>query len=96
MNRWNADIIRDTETNHYRALFTFYSGPGVEAAGDGWRELCDNVTLLTGIRLPHRKWFSFSKLSDWEQIAGIDASHTRQTCIVSRDDRRQGWRREIF
>ena len=96
MNRWNADIIRDTETNEYRALFAFETGPDIEAVGHGWRELCDNVTFLTGIRLPRCKAFSWHKLSDWEQLAGIDASHIRPTCIVSKTDRRYGWRRENF
>ncbi|MBO4796760.1 MAG: hypothetical protein J5553_05175 [Verrucomicrobia bacterium] len=93
-NRWNADIIRDTTVNSYRAIFAFESGPDVEVYGDGWRELCDNIRFVTGIEIPMKKYFKFQRLSDWEQIAGIDASHTRPTCVVTMADRKNGWRRE--
>lgn len=95
-SRWNADIIRNKEANEYRAIIAFEDFTEVEATGNGYRELCANVELLTGIRLPRSKAFSWQKLSDWEQYAGIDASHTRPTCIVTMADRRAGWRREIF
>ena len=91
--KWNADIIRDTETNTYRAIITSESGPEIEAYGDGWKELVRNVEFLSGIRFPARKCFKWQRFSDFEQIAGIDASHTRQSCVVTMADRRSGWHR---
>ena len=94
MSKFNADIIKDTENNTYRAIISFEDKPDVTAYGDGWRDLCDNVKFITGICFPLRKFFKWSKLSDWEQIAGIDASHVRPSCVVTIEDRRNGWMRE--
>lgn len=48
----------------------------------------------TGIEIPLKKYFRFEKLSDFEEIAGIDASHPRENgCIVTMQDRRNGWKR---
>lgn len=94
MSKWNADIIRDEIAGEYRAIFSFDSKLDCEVYGSNYRELLDNVVFVTGIRLPRKKYLKFSKLSDWETIAGIDASHTRESCIVTKEDRRAGWRRE--
>lgn len=91
--KWNADIIRDTTCNRYRAIITFDYRPEVDIEGNGWKDLVSAVRRATGICFPMKKYFQFSKLSDWEQIAGIDASHVRATCIVTRADRKNGWMR---
>ena len=93
MSKWNADIIRDNETNRYRAIITFEDRPEIDVESNGWRELCANVRRACGICFPMKKHFQFANLSDWEQIAGIDASHTRASCIVTMEDRRNGWMR---
>lgn len=95
MNKWNADIIQNEATGEYRAVISFDDRPDVEAYGDDYRELLDNVTFITGIRFPRKKYLKFYRLSDWETIAGIDASHTRESCVVTKEDRRAGWRREM-
>lgn len=93
--KWNADIIRDTDTNRYRAIISFNYRRDADIEGNGWRDLCENVRRATGICLPLRKFFQWSKLSDFEQIAGIDACHVRPSCIVTREDRRNGWARFV-
>lgn len=93
--RWNCDIIRNTDTNEYRALIEFENCV-CEVEAYGWRELCANVKRDTGIRFPMKKYFKFEKFSDFEQIAGIDASHARPSCIVTMKDRRNGWKRWNF
>lgn len=92
---FNADIIRDTTTNEYRALIDF-GNCVCEVEATGWRELCANVERDAGIRFPLKKYFKFEKLSDFEQIAGIDASHVRPSCVVTMQDRRSGWNRWTF
>lgn len=95
MSKWNADIIRDTELNRYRAIITFDDRPEVDTEGSGWRELCANVRRLAGISFPLRKYLQWGKLSDYEQIAGIDACHTRKSCVVTTKDRKSGWMRFV-
>ena len=94
--KWNCDIIRNTDTNEYRASVEREDGFSVDVYGDNWRDLCKNVRSALGITFPLKKYFEFSRLSDFEQIAGIDASHTRATCIVTMKDRFAGWMRERF
>ena len=93
--KWNADIIRDETTGEYRAVVSFEDKPDCEIYGNNYRDLLDNVVFLTGIQFPRRKYLKFSRLSDFETIAGIDASHTRESCVVTKSDRRAGWRREL-
>lgn len=93
MSKWNADIIRDINFNRYRAIITFEDRKEIDIEGNGWKELCSAVYRVSGIRFPMKKYFQFSKLSDYEQIAGIDASHTRNSCIVKMSDRKAGWMR---
>lgn len=93
MSKWNADIIRNEETGEYRAILSFDDKPDIEVHGNDYRKLLDNVVFLTGIRFPRKKYLKFSRLSDWETIAGIDASHVRESCIVTAADRKAGWNR---
>lgn len=95
MSKWNADIIRNETTGEYRAIVSFEDMPDCEVYGNNYRNLLDNVVFLTGIWFPPKKYLKFSRLSDWETIAGIDASHTRASCIVTKEERRAGWRREM-
>ena len=93
---FNADIIH-VDGSGYRAIFSFPDYPDIDIDLCGtWKDFRDEVKRVCGIWLPARKWFSWSKLSDFEQLAGIDASHTRKTCIVSARDRRNGWIRWTF
>ena len=93
---FNADIIRNTETNEYRAICSFPNRPDVSAEGIGWKAFWEDFRNKTGIWLPARKYFCFCKLSDFEQLAGVDASHVRKSCIVTKQDRLRGWRRSDF
>ena len=88
--RFNADIIRDKTDNTYRGIFEC-DLCSCEVLGNGWRDFADNVKRDTGIEIPLKKHFVFEKLSDFEEIAGIDASHTRKSCIVTMQDRKNGW-----
>lgn len=96
MNKWNADIIRETDTNRYRAIISFDNKPDIAVEGNGWRDFYKNVDQIAQIRFPMHKFFQWSKLSDFEQIAGIDACHVRPSCIVTKEDRRNGWKRYCF
>ena len=89
---FNADIIRDNTENTYRGIFEFEQC-ACEVSGNGWKEFRENVRRDTGIEIPMKKYFKFEKLSDFEEIAGIDASHPRETCIVTMKDRKAGWTR---
>lgn len=89
---FNADIIRDKAANTYRGIFEFEQC-SCEVTGAGWKEFRENVKRDTGIEIPLKKYFRFEKLSDFEEIAGIDASHPRKSCIVTMQDRRNGWQR---
>ena len=97
MNEFNADIIHETGAG-YRAIFSFPDQPDIDIDLCGtWKELTDAIRIATGIRIPRRTSFRFSKLSDFETIAGIDASHIRdQGCIVTSADRKNGWCRWKF
>lgn len=97
---WCADIIHtdgadDFPKFAYRGTFYFKTGADVTAYGVDWNSFCTDVRLKTGIRLPLRKSMKFYKLSDFEQIAGIDAAHSRQEhgCIITKKERFcDGWR----
>ena len=94
---FNADIIRNTETNEYRAIVSFPTRPDISAEGIGWKAFWEDFRNKTGIWLPNRKYFRFCKLSDFEELAGVDASHTRENgCIVTKQDRLRGWKRTDF
>ena len=92
--RWNMDIIHSADG--YRAIISTDNTADINIDfSKTWQEFAAEVKYITGISLPIRKHISFYKLSDFEQYAGIDASHCRpQGCIVSAKERRQGWRRE--
>lgn len=93
---FNCDIIHEIGTG-YRAIVSYPDWPDVEIdMFPDWKTFVDEVIRITGIRLPARKYFKFSRLSDFETVAGIDASHPRTTCIVSAQDRRNGWKRWEF
>lgn len=96
-NTWNADIIH-TPGRGYRAIFSFPECPDYNSEYcRTWKELADAIRIATGVRIPRRKSFKFSRLSDWETIAGIDASHIRENgCIVTSEDRKNGWCRWTF
>lgn len=90
--KWKADIIH-VDGEGYRAIFSMDSGEEMDiaAACVPWRELCRLIDDYIGIRLPSKRCFKFEKLSDFEQIAGVDAATTRESCIVTMEDRRAGW-----
>ena len=98
---WCADIIHtggadDFPKFAYRGTFHFKSGDEATAYGVDWDSFCTDVRLKTGIRLPLRKDMKFYKLSDYEQIAGIDAAHERpQGCHITKRERFvEGWNAE--
>ena len=97
MNEFNADIIHETGAG-YRAIFSFPDQPDIDIDLCGtWKDFADEIQRVTGIRIPARKYFRFSRLSDFETLAGIDASHIRkQGCIVTSTDRKNGWCRWEF
>ena len=95
---WCADIIHtdgaDFPEYPYSGVFYFANGLEVKCFGADWKAFCDDVASKTwGIRLPQRKEMRFYKLSDREQIAGIDAAHERPEGIqVSMQERIvKGW-----
>lgn len=97
--KWCADIIHtdgaDTFPQFaYRGTFYFESGAEATAYGVDWSSFCTDVRLKTGIRLPLRKNMQFFKLSDFEQIAGIDAAHERPNGfhVTKRERFGEGWR----
>lgn len=97
--KWCADIIHtdgaDTFPQFaYRGTFYFESGAEATAYGVDWPSFCTDVRLKTGIRLPLRKNMQFFKLSDFEQIAGIDAAHERPNGfhVTKRERFGEGWR----
>jgi len=90
--KWNMDIFYGPSIG-YRAEMCSEFWPDVifDRAGMNWRELSAEIRRKTGISIPARKYFKFENLSRWEKIAGIDASHTRKSCIVTMTDRKSGW-----
>lgn len=96
---WCADIIHEDDANDfpkyaYRGTFYFKNGLSATAYGVDWNSFCTDVRMKTGIVLPLRKDMRFFKLSDFEQIAGLDAAHERPNGIhVSKRERfGEGWR----
>lgn len=93
--RFNMDIIHKTGAG-YRAIITTENGSETETAGRNWEELRTATTSVAGLDIGKRKYYSFYKLSDFETVAGVDASHVRQSCMVTMQDRRNGWSRSTF
>ena len=89
--KWTADILYSKEDG-YRGIFEFEQGGEITVYGSNWKTFREEVAYQTGVALPMRKYFPFQKLSDYEQIAGIDAANCRHTCMVDMMDRLLGWR----
>lgn len=95
---WCADIIHadgadDFPKYAYRGTFYFKSGDEATAYGVDWNSFCTDVRMKTGIVLPLRKDMRFFKLSDYEQIAGLDAAHVRGMVQVTKKEIFvNGWR----
>ena len=93
--RWNMDIIKSSDG--YRGIISFEYAPTVNIDYcKTWREFYEKTRETTGICIPKRKYFTFHKLSDFEQLSGIDASHVRKSCVVTKGDRLSGWKRDNF
>lgn len=96
--KWCADIIHtdgaDTFPQFaYRGTFYFENGNEATAYGVDWQSFCTDVRLKTSIVLPLRKDMRFFKLSDYEQIAGLDAAHERGMVQVTKKEIFvNGWR----
>ena len=95
--KWCASIIHTTNADYpvysYRGEFHFETGEEVLCEGCDWNSFCIDVIDKTGIGLPLRKYMRFFKLSDFEQIAGLDAAHVRGMCQVTKHEIfKKGWR----
>lgn len=90
---WTADFFYSKEDG-YRGEFEFEIGGEATVYGVNWKAFREEVVRRTGVALPMRKYFHFQTLSDYEQIAGIDAANPRPTCMVNMMDRLLGWRRD--
>ena len=95
--KWCAQIIHTDGADYpyypYRGEFYFESGEEVLCEGCDWNSFCVDVAEKTGIRLPLRKNMRFFKLSDFEQIAGLDAAHIRGMIQVTKKEIFvNGWR----
>ena len=97
---WNMDIIHK-DGEGYRAIITTDAHEEAQFGCFGewysWKQLSALIERATYIRIPKRKEFRFEKLSAFEQIAGIDASHIRpQGSLVTMQERQCGWMRECL
>lgn len=91
---WCAIIVHENGIG-YRGNFLFETGAAREPYGENWKAFCEDVRKKTGISLLPRNSMNFYKLSDYEQVAGLDAAHVRGDCRVTKKEIFvRGWRPE--
>jgi len=91
--RWAATFIQNTETGKYHCTINTENAGFIDFWDEyDWISLCNEIRISTGICMLKRKDMHFEKLSDFERIATIDATQTRDDCRVSLDEIRQGWK----
>lgn len=65
--KWNADIIRDTETNRYRAIISFNYRRDADIEGNGWRDLAE-YAMREAFYLEHINEFVLPSFTNAERV----------------------------
>lgn len=93
MSKWTCTVIQNTDTGKYRA-FMDIDGKSVEGLpfDVGYNILRQEIKNITHKEILKRKDMAFERLSDFEIIATIDATQTRNDCRVTLAERINGWK----
>lgn len=91
MKRWTCTVIQ--QGGKYRAIMEV-NGKNVPDLPEDvdYRTLIREIRAKTGIQLLQRKNMIFERLSDFEKIATIDNTQTREDCRVTISERINGWK----
>lgn len=92
MNKWTCTVIQNTGSGKYHAnmLINNKIVDGIPFDVD-YKTLMEAIKRITGISILKRKEMIFERLSDFEKIATIDATQTRNDCRVTVEERISGW-----
>lgn len=92
MNKWTCTVIQNTGIGKYHAnmLINNKIVDGIPFDVD-YKTLMEAIKRITGISILKRKEMIFERLSDFEKIATIDATQTRNDCRVTVEERISGW-----
>lgn len=91
--KWTLTVIQSN--GKYRAIMLMDNKEVEDLPAEvNYKTLKEAIKLKTGVEILKRKDMIFEKLSDFENVATIDATQYRgegKDCRVTMEDRKNGW-----